>query len=729
MSSDPLPPAPLSAPAGGMTGFVIAQRATFGWVLVALGLLFATGGLYCAARWVNGPPGAAAKAAVTPDEDKDKPEVRPPDPRRTEVILGTIVGLMGAVAGLGVGGILVGGLPPATARGQLLDAREKILLAGGLFGLVFMAGGIGFFLVSFATLARWLDEKAPPAGAWEPVAALLAFLVGAGLAFLAAQPARAEERNHPLLRRLVYGLNVGLTTLLLLLLLVVGNVVAALRVPQRLDTTASGFYTLSPATRELIAGLDQPVTVYSTLPDDEGADTSAHLIRDARTLLTACQDANPARFKVRFLSPGSNRGEIARLAAKYPAFDRQALGVLLTVGEDEARSAFLRAEDLFTQEVEGRSQQYVFQGEAKLVRELLFLAENKTKPTVYFTQGSGELEVVPGAGRAGRGGGRRAATQLREALEKAYATVKVLEPDAADPKVPDDATVVVVADPQVPLPKEQADALRAYMLGGGPGAGGRKGKLVVLTSPHPTPGGGGVAETGLEPVLAGLGVRVGREYLLNQPAQGASFADAFLLVNPDLADARNPLAQAFESRVLVVPDCREVAPAGGAGGPYRAESLFVTLPRRRTWLEPDPPADPGRSLVETAQSRELSIARKMTLAPRSVGVLVSEEPPPGAKPGDRAAPTGRAAVYGSGAFFADPAGRRGAGAGVPAELLVATVDWLRDRPAAANIASKTYGRYVPKPEPDETRIFLLPVGATLIGLIALGLGVWAVRRT
>ena len=65
------------------------------------------------------------------------------------------------------------------------------------------------------------------------------------------QPARAEERNNPTLRRLVYGSNFGLTVLLLFVVLVIANVVVALRVPNKLDTTETGFYSLSDSTKDV----------------------------------------------------------------------------------------------------------------------------------------------------------------------------------------------------------------------------------------------------------------------------------------------------------------------------------------------------------------------------------------------------------------------------------------------------------------------------------------------
>jgi hypothetical protein len=624
---------------------------------------------------------------------------------------------------MGVGAMLLSRTPPADPAARRAEARLTILTAGGAFGILLMLGGLLFSYLWFRSLTAWLDEGKRTEAKWVLIP-ILVFILGAGLAFLATQPARAEERNNPLLRRLVYGTNLGLTALLLLLLLGVGNVFAALRVPNQLDTTQSGFYTLDPATEKVVAGLEQPVTAYSTLRElaDE---TEARLARDARGLLTAAQEVNPARFRARFLNPALDQNEIDRLANKFPQFDRNQLGILLVYGEDESRSSFIRMPELFTQDFQSRA--VMFQGEPRLVRELLFLSEGKTRPVVYFTQGHGELSVAPPPRGGTRAADVRTANQLREALEKGYVDVRPLEFDLAAPKVPDDATVVAVADPRTPLSKEQAEAIRKFMTEPRPGDKTRKGKLVVLTSPHPRPeDNAGVADTGLEGVLEGFGVRLGRDYIYNEPVQNISFNRAITTLGATLVQERNPVAMAFRRRALIMSDCREVVPASPPGGSLRAEPLFVTLPEQRyTWLEPDPLTNPAQRWQQLVQRENgaLRAARGFTDEPRSLSVLVTEQPEPGAK---RTEPTARVAVYGSGSFFADPEPGRQPSP-IPGELFAATLDWLRDRPVV-DVQNKTYGQYTMKPEPDLTRMVFLPIGVIAVGVLAAGFGMWVFRR-
>lgn len=715
MSSDPTaaPDVPTTAPAP-VADYVAANRGPVGVALIAVGVLCLAAGGYYLAKGFNTPK-AETKA--------DEPEaVAIADPNQPAHLAAGILGVMGAAVGIGVGGSVLAKVPRPDVAGRRADARVTILLAGGLFGFVLMVAGLWFFYQWFGSLTAWLDQGKRGEAKWV-LGPILAFVAGAALAFAAAQPARAEERNNPLLRRLVYGANLGLSALLLLLILTVGNVFASLRVPNQLDTTSSGFYTLDDSTRQVIAGLEQPVTVYSTLVEADDP-TGNRLVRDVRGLLTAAQEVNPARFRVQFLSRTLDQLRIDQLRKDYPQFDPNELGVLLVVDDDASRSSFLRGSDLFTQEGgRGRAPQVAFQGEARLVRELMFLSEGKTRPIIYFTQGHRELEIAPPPDVEARPTGVRTATQLRAALERKNVEVRPLVFDLADPKVPDDAAVVVVADPQAPLPKEQAEAIRRFMTE--PRPGDKKGKLIVLTSPHPGSDNTGVAATGLEEVLAGFGVELGREYLLRGPAEGRlTYTQIVTALSQAAYQQRNPIALAFE-QPPVLPSARVVNVARTPpGGPFQAIPLFLTDPSEGlTWLEPNPPSNPARTWEEIRRNPELRKSLKLSQNPRSVAAVVSESPDPSAR---GAAPTARMAVYGSGAFFADPEPGRPPSP-VPAELFAVTLDWLRDRPVV-NIANKTYGQYTVKPEPDNARLLYLPVGITVLGVLAVGFGMWVFRQ-
>ena len=707
MTTDPTTP-------DRLTALLIAQRANLAWAMIALGVVSAGLGVFCVSKLTSG----SAIAKKDDDADKDAEPLTPPTPYRTEYLIGATGGLLGAVVGFGVGLSIIAAARKSTTATLPTDARVATLLAGGAAGLVLVVVGLAYFLNWSPLLARWLDEKVAPPGAWKVITALLVFLVGCGLAFLAAQPARAEERNAQTLRRLVYGLNFALGVLLLVVVLVAGNAFAALKVPAKLDTTESGFYTLSDATKGYLTNLPEPVTIYTTIPDSGERELS-----DARNLVAAAQAVNPQKVTVRYLSGQLNRNEIAQLQTKYPSADLGGnnYGILITAGDDGKRSAYIKLEDMFTQEAGpmGRGGSLSFSGESKFVQELLTVTETTAKPVVYFTQGSGELSV--GGGPDDAGDPRRQATRLKTILEKGYATVRPLAFGAGESKVPDDATVVVVADPTQPMPEKQAAAIRDFMAGG-PKGDGKKGKLVVLAGPH-VGADGKMAATGLEEVLAGLGVKLGSEFLYHQPI--AQLDATTFLAAPATAPvrSRNSLALAIYDygRPLLIEGARVVdAPRSPAAGPTAAEPLLLTTPRGLlTWLEPtrtDPVAFlQGLEKLSDQDYRDTMVRKQASQSPRPLAAVVSEGTTP------------RAVVIGAGEFFADQPGREGTG-GLPTEVFAAALNWLRDRPAVANVANKTYGTYTLSRDAETVPLFWLPVGVTLTGVLAAGLGVWLLRR-
>jgi hypothetical protein len=493
-------------------------------------------------------------------------------------------------------------------------------------------------------------------------------------------------------------------------------VLAAVKVPARLDTTETGFHTLtlSEPTREYLNSLTQPVTAYTTYPEDAG-----RVAADVRRLLAAMHDVNPTMFRVRYLSPTLNRNDIDVLRNRFPQVDPSLNGILLTVGEEEKQYAFIRTSELTEQDFSDRRPKVSFQGEKKVVGELLFLSENKTRAAVYFLSGHGELDVIPPVPGAGPQVNPRPATRLRAALDRSGVDVRPLNFERTDPKVPDDAAIVVVADPRAAIPPDQLGALRKYMA---PRQDGKKGRLIVLAGPAPNPDGSGILDTGLNALLADFGVSLGGRIIYGEPVPQPQlgFTDFIGLVARDAAEARNPIAMEYLQRGAVFWNCQEVIPARGMpGAPFEAKLLFGSYPDDRiTWLEETPPANPMKILSDMTSPGGGDLARQKQARQRGsrlLATVVSE----GA--------SGRVAVFGSGDAFGDDA-RRVRTVDANARLITLTMNWLRERPSVANIANKPYGLYLPNEKTSEVQVFWLPVGVTLMGVIALGLGVWVFRR-
>lgn len=527
--------------------------------------------------------------------------------------------------------------------------------------------------------------------------------------FLGGQPARAEERSSRAIRQWVYGSNLGLSVLLLLVALLVVNLIAAPRLPNRLDTTEAGFYSLSEGSKEFLGRLDQPVTAYAILPESGRGE-------DIRRLLQNCADASGTKIQVRVVSPTTNRSEHRTLAGKYPVLEVNDFGVLLTVGEDEKRHSFIR-EDEFTKRdaasAPGAEASRSFVGEERLLRELQFLLESEQKAVVYFTQSAGELDI---SGTPNEElGAAASAAKLRAYLERSYLEVKALKFDPAAPKVPDDATVVVVAEPRQPLAEAHVAALRQYMT---EPRGGKKGKLVVFAGPQ-FGANDKVLRTGLEELLETFGVRASDRIILGQPERELDPLTPYVGFAASAIQARNPIAIVLgEKTAMAAPMWRPVSARRDAPPPYRAVTLLITAPGRANWLEDERPRNMSRIMAELNNTPAVRTAKDLSDGARPVGVAVSESE------------SGRVVVIGNGLILSDAIARQQQGVDpITFDLLGATVDWLRERRSLGiGIEAKKYKTFTLPPTADETRGLWVPLFFSLIVVGGVGASVWVVRR-
>jgi hypothetical protein len=689
-------------------------------MLAILALLFLALTVFLALKAFRAPPTVEKPADKQLKEDPFHPErlkeTKQPeavDSRRDDYMIGWMASLGAFLAVAAVAAWLLAAPPAADEMRQRTDARVAILALGAALGALAIVAGVFLFYQWRESLTGWLDRGESKQARWVLIP-LLMIVAGAGTIFFAIQPARADERNNSAIRRTVYWTNFGLTALLLLVAFVVANILFSLKVPNKLDTTSTGFYALTTNTKNLLSRLNEPVTAYAVKL--EGDD---RIVNDIRQLLLSCQDVGDSKFKVKFVSEVANRTELASLVQRYPQLDRVLKermpfggvdvsgAVLLTTGEDEKRHSVIPGSEFATA---GEKSQPLFQGEARLFKEVAFLADSERKPVVYFTQGNKELDISgnPDASPV------RSGARLKAYLEKNYLDVRPLTFPAEKPAVPDDADIVIVADPQSALPEPAVAALRAYM-----NKPAKKGKLIVLAGAHAAPD-RKMMKIGLEPLLAELNVQLGTKFVYNMPTQFLP-SSAIVLTAFSRAAERNPILQAIikvpEPIVFSLP--REVE-AIKANPSFTATDLILS--DGRTWVEDEPIADVRAVVEPMLGSAQLQRARGVTSAPRSLAVTVTE--------GD----TARAAVFGNSFFVSDQIARQTRSEAVPLsfDLFGVTVDWLRDRPsiAAAGVEAKQYMLYsFPQPaKVDTMRLLYLPLGLAFLTVLGLGAGVWVIRR-
>jgi len=494
---------------------------------------------------------------------------------------------------------------------------------------------------------------------------------------------------------------------------------------------------LSSQSEKILQGLDKPLKVYVIVPE------IAEWNRPIHALLDNCRSVQ-ANIQVKYLSPDLDKEEVVRLGKEYK-FAAERTGLLLVYGtEPNTEHRFIKYADLQSRdasEMMSRSSQGFFKGEAALISELNSLTEGKEKAVVYFTQGNGELNIsdrnVSGRGDDGcgiyrdqlEGKGIKVLGLVLSPVEG----VKSKSPDiVVSTKIPDDATIVVIAGPTKRFEKPALDALRNYLEPTDPQK--KKGKLVALLDPA-SAGGGRDGTTGLEDLLASYGVIVGKDRVLQ--LRGAVISNPGLVLadvpSDDGVRSESPLIDAFAGKSWLLVGARTIqgqTPTSPGKEHYRTVSLLQTDPRSTaSWAETNLQAEPTELIRELDSRRELG--RRISQDPLSLAVAVSEVMP-AADGGPHAFMQGegkpRLTVFGSSSplrnSFANARGISGF-----FDFFASDLSWLRERPSNIGIEAKKRDYYALTSENiNFSRMIWLPALLMVVGVLGLATGVWVVRR-
>jgi hypothetical protein len=623
-----------------------------------------------------------------------------------------------------VGLILLGGavflFGTAGAPLGAVEVRSLVLMVGGLIGLViaFMAvvrALLWWNTVFAAGISAWRGDNA-----WRLWACFYAELLGLAILFGSLLLARADIRVNPTLRRLLFGYNTVLTGLLLLAVLVVGNVTVYACFPYTFEwTKTGGLYSLSEKSKSTLSALKEPVTIYVLMGQPDP---------DLRTLLQNIQSFT-SKVQVEYISPDMQQLRFDELLKRYPkakaSEDKRgggSRGLLVIYGPERAKGspppyAFIPSASLF--DIDMSSQSREFKGEALLMTELRFLSRGGVRPTVYFLQGTGELDMLNNDPSKAQGCGqlvkylRTLRYEVRGLVWGPQAGPKIAtdltaysqkEPEGPH-EIPKDALAVVIAQPQARYPKEAFDALAKYLAG--------KGKLVVLSRLNFDANTGTATETGLEDFLRKYGVELGRDYILHYSNNPNDLPFVNLALAP--ADSNNAIARTFERYPFLTILARTVQPQ--AGGAYRAETILeIRSPPNSSvfWAEtdltqlPDPAAYVGSLTLP-----QLMAKRSPTPLPVAAAVKDSKDNP-------------KLVVFGDYLPASNLATRD---TRIPYYALIdGSLQWLSGRPQDIGIGPRKTNFYNLPQEVSFRGLVLLPTGLILLGLLGFGAGVWVVRR-
>jgi hypothetical protein len=705
----------------GLLAVLAGNRKQTGYALLIIAILFALIPLWMVYHYKY----AAAKTTESSalEEKKALEEAKQTPEKEIRYVPVMIWG--GALALIFMGAGVWYLLSEETGAWSAADATRLIVLTiGGLCGLVTVLL-IGLALPYFewwnifiGGVESWRKEW------WRIGVTMLALFGGLALMFASLQLARADERSSPGLRRLLYGYNAVLTGLLVLAILTVLNVLTYVPLPawgsffsKPSDWTASSLFTLSPASKNLLAGIDQPLRIYVLLTKRDP------FYNEVENLMGNCRAVN-RRMEIEYVPPDLRRATAQELIRKYALTESMGILVVYTK-EGREEHEFIPRDDLGTAD-RTSPDKFSFKGEDELMKKLRLLTEGKSRATVYFAQGDGELDLNDSNAAAPD----RGISVLRERLERAnYQVKELLLTSPTLDKIPEDAAIVVIARPSRPLTSKALNALRSYMNPAGRDA--KKGKLVVLFDVV-TGRDQNFVQTGLESLVQEFNVRVNNDRILvlrDNPSQ------IITLANPN---ARNSLAEAFaneppyffaEARSLDILPSQPNSPFN----PYTAEVLFLAA-ERNTLLETPPlHADPVSYLEDLLKNHQNELEAMLTKKPPAVAITVTQpkEPDPAADVharmrGMKQEP--RLVVFGDASWVANQGvSRQNSGR---FELFVSILNWLRESPEIGKMADEKERKFFTLGTTPEgfVRLEWLPGFLICLTIIGLGGGIWIVRR-
>jgi hypothetical protein len=634
---------------------------------------------------------------------------------------------------------------PASFTGDETRYRLLALGVGGVAGFLTFLLGVWLPLNNWATsfvppLAKAGKETIPLLQHWREnwgriMLCALAVIGGLALMFASLQLARRVERVNGSMRRLLYGYNAVLTGLLLLASLGLLNVLSYVQLPpftllgQQIDYTRSQMYTLSDKSVNLLTkGLKGSINVYALLSPRYTIAT------DIRTLCENCKRYK-RDFEYGFYSPDANP-EYRTLKTKYgKLLNNEELGLIVVYRDENGKeeAAGLRLDDLFSDQSDQRdpnaAPRLMNKAENALMKTMSKLADSKPA-RIVFVKGHGELELQPSQIAGERG---QDLSRLKKRLEETRNyEFKEVTLGAEDNSGLADADIVVVPGPTRGYPEKAIQALREYL---NPRGSQKKGKMIVLLGKQAR--GDEMLKTGLEGLLRENGVEISDKRILSATDQ-----PDLTIVMPALRSS-NEIARAFSTgRSVMIWRMREPRRLSAFRGEMpttKVEPLLVTLPDISVWEEANvtaPPADLLQRYMKPGTPKEQMPKFEEML---TTAVTVSDSRPRAGMPMDQrhmgiTEDVPRMVVFGDSWWLTSEVGLRDRGTG--ADLFDSCIGWLRGK---ADIGrGENYAAEKARPEyslADKgltsdrlSRVVWLPLLLVFIAIVALGGGIWVVRR-
>jgi hypothetical protein len=461
--------------------------------------------------------------------------------------------------------------------------------------------------------------------------------------------------------------------------------------PWRFDLTASHRYTLSPETTAFLRDkITRPAKIVVTIPEDTEQPDAVAALADLRGLLReyviATMSSPGRRITVEYLNVAQRLKEAAELGVDQP-------NLVYVISGDRRRAIPL--DELYKLKDRRRES---FLGEAAITPALLEVS-SPDKSHVYFLTGEGEMQIDSTDPKRGL-------SELRDQLLRLNYEVSPLDLNAAK-RVPDDASLVIVAEPNAGVSPFVQEQLRQYASGGDRQ---RPGSLIVVL---PTVG----RNHGLDRLLRDdWGIDAGNDVMVD-PTPGALTENGELLLSLYLA---HPVTQKLIDNNLKLPI-----------GPTR--SLIRDLPRTSrgdltvTSLAIAGPAAWGETTLRFGQPAVYNPgvdAKANPMTDDVLGTIMLSERTGAANELNFSLPRGRVIVFGGDAFSNDRLANF-----ANQTLILNSINWIINRDTQLNVPARPIDRYqltLSQSDLGRLRLSLLFIAPGIAA--ALGLLVYWTRR-
>ena len=494
------------------------------------------------------------------------------------------------------------------------------------------------------------------------------YLAWAGLAcMLAYTLSQWREIGRMFSRRQArYGSLAATSMAVVLAILTAINYIAS-RQSKRWDLTEAKQYTLSDQSRNIVAKLDAPL--HMTVFDKE-------------------QEFQRFRDRLREYEAGSKQ-----ISTEYVDPDRKP-AIAQQQGVQQYGTIIFSYKGR-TERVTGDSEQDVTNGVIKIV--------TGQQRKVYFTQGHGEKNPTASA-REGYSG-------ISDALKRENYLVEQVTL-AQTGKVPDDASVVVVAGPVIDFFPNEIGALKEYL-------DKKNGKLLLEIDPPDKVGAPEPAN--LIALAHDWGIEVGSSVVLDVSGMGRLFG-ASEEVPVAVTYPPHPITQRFDV-MTVYPMARSASPVAGGVGTHYAAPLVETS--GQSWAETDVKG------VLTQQLVKLDEASGDKKGPIAIAAAISAQhlPDPAAKipPADPDAPLpeSRVVVFGDSDFASNSAG----GVQGNVDLFMNTIGWLSQQENLISLRPKQAAdRRITLTAAQQLRLNWMALGVVPCLIFGTGILRWWRRR-